>query len=80
MALGQDQTPGHEPHTIVPYVACGQKLDPESHTVLLDLDLEFDAGQTCGIPEDAQRRRSAWQLLGPKNSSAMPDSMPSGTR
>jgi len=34
-----------------------------SHTVLINLNLLFDAGQVYGISIDAERHRSAWQLI-----------------
>jgi hypothetical protein len=40
-----------------------QRLKAESHTVLIDLDLHFDAGQVYGISVDAPKHRTAWQLV-----------------
>lgn len=38
-------------------------LEPKTHTILIKLDLHFDAGQVYGISVDAKNHRSAWQLI-----------------
>lgn len=40
-----------------------QPLQPKSHTVLIELDLLFDAGQVYGISVEAKGHRTAWQLI-----------------
>lgn len=40
-----------------------QSLAAGSHTILLNLDLLFDAGQVYGISVDADDHRAAWQLI-----------------
>lgn len=40
-----------------------QRLAAGSHTVQMNLDLLFDAGQSYGISVDAPKHRSAWQLI-----------------
>src|SRR5215213_7940352 len=40
-----------------------EPLEPGSHTILMNLDLHFDAGQVYGISVDAKKHRSAWQLI-----------------
>jgi hypothetical protein len=40
-----------------------QKLKPQSHTVLMNLDLLFNAAQVYGISVDVKKHRSAWQLI-----------------
>lgn len=40
-----------------------EKLKPGSNTILINLDLLFDAGQVYGISVDAKKHRSAWQLI-----------------
>src|ERR1044071_6224039 len=40
-----------------------QKMAPGSHTILMNLDLHFDAGQVYGISVDVKKHRSAWQLI-----------------
>jgi hypothetical protein len=39
------------------------RLDEGSSTVLLNLDLHFDAGQIYGLSVDVKKHRSSWQLL-----------------
>ena len=41
----------------------GKSLAAGSHTVLINLDLLFNAGQVYGISIDAEGHRSAWQLI-----------------
>lgn len=40
-----------------------QPLKPGSHTIQINLDLHFDAGQVYGISVDSKKHRSAWQLI-----------------
>ena len=40
-----------------------QKLAPGSHTIQLNLELLFDAGQSYAISVEAPKHRSAWQLI-----------------
>jgi hypothetical protein len=44
-------------------VLFNQRLKAKSHTILMELDLHFDAGQVYGISVDAAKHRSAWQLI-----------------
>jgi hypothetical protein len=44
-------------------VLYNKPLAPGSHTVLMNLDLLFNAGQVYGITVGAKRHRSAWQLI-----------------
>lgn len=40
-----------------------KRLGPNSSTILVKLDLLFDAGQVYGISVEAEKHRSAWQLI-----------------
>jgi len=40
-----------------------QRLKPKSHTILMNLDLHFDAGQAYGISVEVKKHRTAWQLI-----------------
>lgn len=44
-------------------VLFNERLGPNSSTILINLDLHFDAGQVYGISVDAKRHRAAWQLI-----------------
>jgi hypothetical protein len=44
-------------------VLFNERLQPNSSTVLINLDLLFDAGQVYGISVDVKKHRSAWQLI-----------------
>ena len=40
-----------------------QSLKAGDHTIMINLQLHFDAGQVYGISVDADKHRSAWQLI-----------------
>lgn len=40
-----------------------QRLKPKSHTILINLDLHFDAGQRYGISVEVKKHRTAWQII-----------------
>jgi hypothetical protein len=40
-----------------------QSLKAGDHTILINVELHFDAGQVYGISVDADKHRSAWQLI-----------------
>jgi len=44
-------------------VLLDKRLGPNSSTILINLDLHFDAGQVYGVSVDAKNHRSAWQLI-----------------
>ena len=47
-----------------------EALPEGSHTILVNLDLHFDAGQVYSISVDAKKHRTAWQLIKTQNISA----------